>query len=62
MGDPEEQKINEQVKAINLNASAATENGEYSEEEEKKMEVFKNAGNELFKGKQASFLTPNQVK
>jgi hypothetical protein len=52
VGDSEEQKINEQVKAINLNTSAATDaSGEYSEAEEKKADEFKAAGNEFFKGK-----------
>ena len=48
-GDTEEQKINEKVQAINLNATP--EDSEYSEEEEKKAEAFKVAGNEFFKGK-----------
>ena len=51
-GETEEQKINEAVSAINLNSSAAAgQNSEYSEEEEKKAEAFKKAGNDLFKGK-----------
>ena len=35
-----------------MNTSAAADaNGEYSEEEEKKAEEFKTAGNDFFKGK-----------
>ena len=55
VGDSEEQKINEQVKAINLNTAAASNSDEYSEEEEKKAEAFKTAGNDFFKGKQLLF-------
>ncbi len=50
VGDTEEQKIEEQVKAINLNAPASQDQSEFTEEEEKKMESFKTAGNEAFKG------------
>ena len=52
MGENEEQKIEEQVKAINLNSSAAAGSStEFSEEEENKADEFKTAGNESFKGK-----------
>ena len=51
VGDTEEQKINEQVQAINLNTSAAAGTSEFSEAEELKAEVFKAAGNEAFKSK-----------
>ena len=52
VGDTEEQKIEEQVKAINLNAPAASQDSsEYTAEEEAKAEAFKQAGNEAFKGK-----------
>ena len=52
MGDSEEQKIEEKVKAINLNANAAAaSSSEYSEEEDKRSDEFKAAGNESFKSK-----------
>lgn len=54
MGDTEEQMINAQVKAINLDSAAVTDSSEYSEEEDRKAEVFKTLGNEAFKGKQRS--------
>ena len=52
VGENEEQKIEEQVKAINLNSSAAAGSStEFSEEEDNKADEFKTAGNESFKGK-----------
>ena len=53
VGDSEEQKIEEKVKAINLNsnAAAAGSSNDFSEEEENKADEFKTAGNESFKGK-----------
>ena len=52
VGENEEQKIEEQVKAINLNSSAAAGSStEFSEEEDNKADEFKTAGNEAFKGK-----------
>ena len=51
VGDSEEQKIEDKVKAINLNTSAAAGSTEFSEEEDKKADEFKAAGNEFFKGK-----------
>ena len=50
MGDSEEQKIEEKVKAINLNPSAAATAGQVSPEEDEKADAFKAAGNEAFKG------------
>ena len=50
VGETEESKINEKVKAINLNTSAAAASGEYSEEEEQKSDACKALGNEAFKG------------
>ena len=49
MGEAEEQKIEERVKAINLNSAAASD--EISAEEEARAEIFKKAGNDLFKCK-----------
>ena len=52
VGDSEEQKIEEKVKAINLEPkAAAASSSEYSEEEEKKSDELKAAGNESFKSK-----------
>jgi len=51
VGDSEEQKIEEKVKAINLNPSAAATAGQVSPEEDEKADAFKAAGNEAFKGK-----------
>lgn len=49
VGDSEEQKVAEKVKAINLEPTASATEG--SEEEEAKSDGFKVAGNEAFKAK-----------
>ena len=48
MGDSEEQKIEEKVKAINLEPSAAATAGEGSPEEDEKADALKAAGNAAF--------------
>ena len=53
-GDTEEMKIQQQVEKINLNAGTTPE---VSEEEQKKAEAFKKAGNEAFKGKEIDLLS-----
>ena len=55
MGDSEEQKVAEKVKAINLEPAAAKD-GDCTEEEEKKSDDFKILGNEAFKGKHTIFI------